>query len=59
MVFPRLAAVAEIGWSAAPTDSAAIETARDFDDFASGDPLTATTKSRRPVRIAGSLFDAE
>ncbi|WP_426625039.1 family 20 glycosylhydrolase [Leifsonia sp. McL0607] len=35
MVFPRLAAVAEIGWSAAPADTAAIETVRDFDDFAS------------------------
>lgn len=34
MVFPRLAAIAEIGWSAAPADTAAIETARDFDDFA-------------------------
>ncbi|QIZ99554.1 beta-N-acetylhexosaminidase [Leifsonia sp. PS1209] len=34
MVFPRLAAVAEIGWSPAPSDTDAVETARDFDDFA-------------------------
>lgn len=34
MVFPRLAAVAEIGWSAAPADTESVETARDFDDFA-------------------------
>lgn len=34
MVFPRLAAVAEIGWSPAPSDTAGIETERDFEDFA-------------------------
>jgi hexosaminidase len=33
MVFPRLAAVAEIGWSRAPADTAAVESARDFADF--------------------------
>ncbi|KQR53908.1 beta-N-acetylhexosaminidase [Leifsonia sp. Leaf336] len=33
MAFPRLAAVAEIGWSAAPADTADIDTARDFDAF--------------------------
>jgi hexosaminidase len=35
MVFPRIAAIAEIGWSPAPADTGAVETARDFDDFAS------------------------
>ncbi|MEO7016026.1 MAG: beta-N-acetylhexosaminidase [Leifsonia sp.] len=34
LVFPRLAAVAEVAWSAAPEDTESIESARDFDDFA-------------------------
>jgi hexosaminidase len=34
MTFPRLAAVAEIGWSAAPEDTAGVASARDFDAFA-------------------------
>lgn len=34
MVFPRLAAVAEIGWSVAPADTEPVEAARDLDDFA-------------------------
>ncbi|MFF1574449.1 beta-N-acetylhexosaminidase [Leifsonia sp. NPDC058292] len=34
MVFPRLAAVAEIGWSPAPADTEEIVAARDFDEFA-------------------------
>ncbi|WP_285115848.1 family 20 glycosylhydrolase [Leifsonia sp. fls2-241-R2A-40a] len=34
MVFPRLAAVAEIGWSTAPADTEPVEAARDFADFA-------------------------
>ncbi|WP_374009776.1 family 20 glycosylhydrolase [Leifsonia sp. LS-T14] len=34
MVFPRLAAVAEIGWSTAPGDTDQVEDARDFADFA-------------------------
>lgn len=34
MVFPRLAAVAEIGWSPAPADTEPVEAARDLDDFA-------------------------
>jgi hexosaminidase len=34
MVFPRIAAVAEIGWSAAPADTAEIESVRDFPEFA-------------------------
>lgn len=35
MVFPRLAAVAEIGWSPAPADTAEVVTARRFEDFSS------------------------
>ena len=34
MVFPRLAAMAEIGWSTAPADTDPVEDARDFADFA-------------------------
>jgi hexosaminidase len=34
MVFPRIAAVAEVAWSAAPADTAEIESVRDFDEFA-------------------------
>lgn len=34
MVFPRLAALAEIAWSPAPTDTEPVENARDFDEFA-------------------------
>ncbi|WP_431218630.1 family 20 glycosylhydrolase [Leifsonia xyli] len=34
MVFPRLAAIAEVGWSPAPADTEEVESARDFDDFA-------------------------
>lgn len=34
MVFPRLAAVAEVGWSTAPADTEPVEAARDFDGFA-------------------------
>ncbi|MDN4616082.1 family 20 glycosylhydrolase [Leifsonia sp. F6_8S_P_1B] len=34
MVFPRLAAIAEIGWSPAPADTVDVETARDLDEFA-------------------------
>lgn len=34
MAFPRLAAVAEIGWSTAPADTEPVEAARDLDDFA-------------------------
>lgn len=34
MVFPRLAAVAEIGWSPAPADTEPVEAARDFPEFA-------------------------
>jgi hexosaminidase len=34
MAFPRLAAVAEIGWSSAPADTEPVEAARDFSDFA-------------------------
>lgn len=34
MVFPRLAAVAEIGWSTAPADTEPVESARDFEEFA-------------------------
>ncbi|HEV7811589.1 MAG TPA: beta-N-acetylhexosaminidase [Leifsonia sp.] len=34
MVFPRLAAVAEVGWSPAPADTEDVEAARDFDTFA-------------------------
>ncbi|WP_223691655.1 beta-N-acetylhexosaminidase [Leifsonia poae] len=34
MVFPRLAAVAEVAWSVAPADTEAVESARDFADFA-------------------------
>jgi hexosaminidase len=33
MVFPRLAAVAEIGWSPAPADTEPVEAARDLDGF--------------------------
>ncbi|WP_348788586.1 beta-N-acetylhexosaminidase [Leifsonia sp. NPDC080035] len=33
MVFPRLAAVAEIGWSPAPADTAEVRSARDIEDF--------------------------
>ncbi|GAA1439784.1 beta-N-acetylhexosaminidase [Leifsonia poae] len=34
MVFPRLAAVAEVAWSPAPADTADVESVRDFGDFA-------------------------
>jgi hexosaminidase len=34
MVFPRLAAIAEIGWSSAPADTEPVEAARDLDEFA-------------------------
>jgi hexosaminidase len=34
MVFPRLAAVAEVAWSPAPADTEPVESERDFDDFA-------------------------
>lgn len=34
MVFPRLAAVAEVGWSPAPADTEPVDAARDFEDFA-------------------------
>nr|WP_217498999.1 family 20 glycosylhydrolase [Leifsonia sp. C5G2] len=34
MVFPRLAAVAEIGWSPAPADTEPVESARDLEEFA-------------------------
>ena len=34
MVFPRLAAVAEVGWSVAPSDTEPVVAARDLDDFA-------------------------
>jgi hexosaminidase len=34
MAFPRLAAVAEIGWSPAPADTEPVEAVRDLDDFA-------------------------
>ncbi len=34
MVFPRLAAIAEIGWSPAPADTEPVEAARDLPDFA-------------------------
>ncbi|MGN6426803.1 MAG: beta-N-acetylhexosaminidase [Leifsonia sp.] len=34
MAFPRLAAVAEIGWSPAPEDTADVQSTRDFADFA-------------------------
>lgn len=34
MAFPRLAAVAEIGWSAAPADTAEVVSTRDFEEFA-------------------------
>ncbi|WP_431280469.1 family 20 glycosylhydrolase [Leifsonia poae] len=34
MVFPRLAAVAEVGWSPAPADTEDVSVARDFDTFA-------------------------
>ncbi|MGO4534519.1 family 20 glycosylhydrolase [Leifsonia sp. 2MCAF36] len=34
MAFPRLAAVAEVGWSAAPADTDAVETVRDATEFA-------------------------
>jgi hexosaminidase len=34
MVFPRLAAVAEVGWSPAPTDTEPVDAARDFEEFA-------------------------
>ncbi|MBW8873191.1 MAG: family 20 glycosylhydrolase, partial [Leifsonia sp.] len=34
MVFPRLAAIAEIGWSPAPADTEPVEAARDIDEFA-------------------------
>jgi len=33
MVFPRLAAVAEVGWSLAPADTDPIESVRDLSDF--------------------------
>ncbi|MDR6613941.1 beta-N-acetylhexosaminidase [Leifsonia sp. 1010] len=33
MVLPRLAAVAEVGWSRAPADTEPVEAARDLDDF--------------------------
>ncbi len=34
MAFPRIAAVAEVAWSAPPTDTAEIDSVRDFDEFA-------------------------
>lgn len=34
MAFPRLAAVAEIGWSPAPADTEPVEAARDLEEFA-------------------------
>jgi hexosaminidase len=34
MVFPRLAAIAEIGWSVAPPDTEPVHATRDFADFA-------------------------
>ncbi|MFP3466167.1 beta-N-acetylhexosaminidase [Leifsonia sp. SIMBA_070] len=34
MVFPRLAAIAEIGWSPAPSDTEPVESARDLEEFA-------------------------
>ena len=34
MVFPRLAAVAEIGWSTAPADTDPVESVRDVTAFA-------------------------
>ena len=33
MVFPRIAAVAEVAWSAPPADTAEVESVRDFDEF--------------------------
>ncbi|MFP3380345.1 family 20 glycosylhydrolase, partial [Bacillus sp. SIMBA_069] len=34
MVLPRLAAIAEIGWSPAPSDTEPVESARDLEEFA-------------------------
>jgi hexosaminidase len=34
MVFPRIAAVAEVAWSAPPADTAEVESVRDFGEFA-------------------------
>ncbi len=34
MVFPRIAAVAEVAWSAPPADTAEVASVRDFDEFA-------------------------
>jgi hexosaminidase len=34
MTFPRIAAIAEIAWSAPPADTAPVESVRDFDEFA-------------------------